>query len=183
LSRIPYPDMDNLSPVKQAAVDRLGRRPLNVTCMGFHAPDAFWKAHYEFKNACVYATTLDPVLREVLILRVAYLSKSDYEIHHHLSISANLGFPPEKQADIAAGRYDRLTPAERAVAQFTDEVVVDGNASDATLAAIKQHFDAPLIIEMLILIGSYMGTARIVAVTGIEPDAQAVQGWTKDPEA
>lgn len=177
MARLPYPDLDAVSAEKQQAVGWPGRKPLNVTHMALHAPDKLWRAHYAQKMAMVYATSLDPWLREVLILRVAHLAKSDYELNHHISISANLGFTPAQQDALRTQDYADLTPEERAVAQFTDEVVTQLRPSDETLATARELFGDPLIIEMTILIGSYWGTAMMVGVTGVEPDHAPVKSW------
>jgi 4-carboxymuconolactone decarboxylase len=177
MSRIPYPDLADVAKAKLDAVGHPGRPMLNITRIALLAPDAIWHAHYGLKRACIDGTTLDPRLREVLILRVAHLSRCAYELHHHLSISANLGFTPQMQAALAEGRYDALSEAERAVAQFTDEVVRDVRASDATLARARALFGDALVMEMLILIGSYMSTARMAQTTGVEPDPEPIRSW------
>jgi 4-carboxymuconolactone decarboxylase len=179
MSRIPYPDLEEVS---QSRLDALGypERPmLNITRMALWAPQALWAAHYAFKRACIYDTTLQPRLKEVLILRVAHLSRCEYELHHHLSISANLGFTPEQQAALAEGRYDALSEEERAVARFTDEVVTDIRASEATLAQVRTLFGDTQVLEMLILIGSYMSTARMIQTAGVQPEAEPVKSWAE----
>ena len=178
MSRVPYPDLAHVAKAKLDAVGYPERPMLHITHMALLAPDGIWGPHYAFKRACIYGTSLDARLREVLILRVAHLSRCAYELHHHLSISTNLGFTPEQQEALAAGRYDDLSEAERAVAEFTDEVVRDVRASDATLAKARALFGDALVMEMVILIGSYMSTARVAETFGLEPDAEPVKSWS-----
>ncbi len=43
MSRIPYPSLDNLSPVKHERIfDPARKYLLNVTKMSLHVPDALW---------------------------------------------------------------------------------------------------------------------------------------------
>lgn len=179
-NRIPYPDMDSLSAEKREAIGWPDKPLLNITRLGLLTPDGLWAAHYRLKQAAVHATTLDPWLREILILRVAYLSRCDYEIHHHLSISAGLGFTPAQQQALAIGDYAGFSPEERAVALFTDQVVVDLKPTDEVLAAVRSFLDDGLVMEMLIMIASYMGTARMALTAGIANDEAAIKGWGKD---
>ncbi len=71
-----------------------------------------------------------------------------------------------------------LTPEMGAVAEFTDEVVTNIRASDATLEKVRALFGDALVMEMLILIGSYMATARMAQTAGLEPDAEPITSWS-----
>ncbi|MEI9965668.1 MAG: carboxymuconolactone decarboxylase family protein [Caulobacteraceae bacterium] len=128
-------------------------------------------------------SSMDPKLREVLILTVAHLSDSGYELFHHLSIARTLGMgEPELQA-IERGDYAALDEKARAVAQFTAELVRDVSPSDATLATTRSLFSDPMIFEMIAIVGVYMMTARVAAVGGCEVDDMAVSSWDKEKAA
>jgi len=182
MSRMPFPDMEALSAEKKAAVGWPERPVLNITRMALHAPDSLWRGHFALKQAAVKSTTIDERLREILILRTACLAKSDYELHHHISISANLGFSPEKQQALLAGDYAGLTEEERTVAEFTDRVA-QFQMDDATFARARALFGEPLVMEMLILIASYWGTAMSTHALGLECDVEPVRSWAEpEPE-
>ncbi len=176
MSRIPYPDRAQLSEAKRASLDR-GGRVLNVVRMAMHAPEVLWARQRDISIATVTDTTIDPRLREVLILTVGALSHSDYELHHHRSIARGIGMTDAAIAAIEAGDYAALDEAARVVAQFTAELVRDVSPSDATLAAARALFGDALIFEMVAIIGVYMMTARVIAVGGCEIDDVAVSSW------
>lgn len=179
MSRIPYPDMETISDKKKKGVGYPEKDPLNVTKIALLAPDGIWAGHFAYKQACVYDTIMDASLREVLILRTAYLINSEYEIYHHISISGNLGFSDEKREAIRVGDFSNLTKEERAIAQFTTEIVETNNTTDATLAEIRSLFSDAEVMEMLILVINYVGTATMASVLDLGMDVEAVKGWSK----
>jgi 4-carboxymuconolactone decarboxylase len=177
MSRIPYPDRDNLSEIKRAYLDAPDRRLLNVVRMAMHTPDGLWERQRDLATATVFDTTINPRLREVLILRVGAISRSDYELHHHRSIALRLGMDPAVIAAIESGDFAALEEEERVVAQFTTEIVEDVSPSDATLAAARALFSDATIFEMIAIIGVYMMTARIIGASGCEIDGVAISSW------
>lgn len=181
MARLPYPDLETVSPERLAILGYPPNRPLNITHIALHMPERLWRGHIALKQAMTRDTTMDQWLREVLILRVAHNTGCAYELHHHDSISANLGFTPEKQEAIRTRDYDKLTAEERAVAVFTDETC-KLSVSDKTLADVRAMFGDALVMEMAAIIASYWGTAMMVAVTGVEPDAEPVKSWAKQEE-
>ncbi len=92
-----------------------------------------------------------------------------------------MGFPPEKIAALEQCDFTNLTPIERAVAQFTKELVLDVSPSDAALADLRSFLPDRTVLEMIIVITSYMATARMVEATGVGNDEHAVVSWENDP--
>lgn len=178
MSRIPYPVVTTLSQIKQDIFAAYGPKLLKVSYMTMHAPDAYWASWRSLGIAAVETKTLDPRLKEYIILRVAYMSDSAYELHHHTSLAAQLGVGEEVFAALKTGDFSSFTPLERAVCQFATEVVRDVSPSDETLAQVREHISDERVFEIVCLIGSYMLTARIAAVGGCEPEATAVQDWS-----
>jgi len=117
---------------------------------------------------------LDPPLRETVILRVAYLSNSEYELHHHVPLARSAGLTEAQLTAIAHRDYGDLPPQLAAAARFTDEVVTQLAPSDATLAALRAVASDRVVINIVLAIGCYMSIARLIAVTAIERDADAI---------
>ena len=88
MPRIPYPDVSTLPDVMQKM---LAGTPLNVVRMGAHASPSLFEAQGRLGYAVADPEVLDPRIRETVILRVAYLSKSVYELHHHIPLAATAG--------------------------------------------------------------------------------------------
>jgi alkylhydroperoxidase family enzyme len=176
-SRIPYPSFENLSPIKHERVFGEGQaRLLNVTHMAMHASDGLWAAQSALGKATIRAD-LDPRLRELVILRVAHLQRSDYELFHHRGLARAAGLAMEDEAALLGGDLSVLAAPDQALAAFVDSVVCDVSPDDAVLTALRGHYDDRFVFDIVILIGSYMMTARLAAVGGVRPEEQPVTGW------
>lgn len=174
---IPYPSLDDLSPIKHERVFGDGQmRLLNVTHMAMHASDDLWAAQSSLGRATI-RTDLDPRLRELVILRVAHLQRSAYELFHHRGLARAAGLTAEHEAAILGGDLAALPPADRSLVAFVDGVVCDVAPGDEVIAALRRLYDDRFVFDIVILIGSYMMTARLVAVGGVQPEEQPVSGW------
>ncbi len=182
MNRIPYPEPSQLSAAKQAYLDAPDLRVLNIARISMHAPDPIWRATVDLALAVVTDTISDDRLREVIVLRVANLSNSKYELFHHLSLARSLGFSDAELEASRSGDFAALPARDRLVAQFTTEVVRDVDPSDETVTAMRAEFSDEHIFEMLAIIGSYMNAARVAAVARIGNDDVAVTSWAKERE-
>jgi 4-carboxymuconolactone decarboxylase len=178
MSRIPYPPMESLSEVKKQRIFDPSRKVvLNVSLMALHASDALWKAQADLGRATIYEAELDRRLREMAIVRVAWLERSEYELFHHRAIAKTAGVTAEELAAIQGGDLAVLGPQERALMDFVSEVVDEVAPSDATVTAAREYFTDRLLFETVVIIGSYMMTARIAAVGGVELEDAPVTAW------
>lgn len=180
MSRIPYPTREQLSEAQRAYLDQPDRRMLNIARMAMHTPEAMWKAQLDMATAAVFQTSIAPRLKEVLILRHAFLAKCEYEQFHHRSLARSMNIPDAVVDALESGDFAALAEDERVVAQFTTEVVRDVKPSDETVAAARAIFSDAQIFEMIGLIGIYMITARIIGVSGVAIDEVPVSDWNKE---
>lgn len=171
MPRIPYPDVSALPETVQKMLEGT---PLNVVRIGAHASPALFEAQGRLGYAVADPEVLDPKLREATILRVAHLSGSEYELHHHVPLAASAGLSQAEITAIGAQDYGALSPVLAAVCRFADEVVSDGNASDETLAGLRGQVSDQVVVNLVLTIGCYMSIARLIAVSGIELDADAL---------
>lgn len=172
MPRIPYPDVNALPETMRKMLEGT---PLNVVRIGAHASPALFEAQGKLGYAIADPAVLDPRIREATILRVAYLSGSAYELHHHLPLARAAGLSEAEIAAIAEPDYDALDTELAAVCQFADEVVERLTPSDATLAALRAQVSDQVVVNLTLTIGCYMSIARLIAVTGIEPDEASLE--------
>jgi 4-carboxymuconolactone decarboxylase len=171
MQRIPYPDFAKLP---EAMRKTLVAVPLNVVRISALASQPLFEAQGQLGRAIATPEVLEPRLRETVILRVAHLSNSEYELHHHIPLGRVAGLTEAELAAIASGDYAALNPLLAAAARFADEVVTQLSPSDNTLAMLRKVASDQLVINIVLTIGCYMSIARLIAVTGIEPDAIAL---------
>lgn len=119
---------------------------------------------------------------ELIILRVAARTGSDYERHHHEELGRQVGLGEALMAWTAlpAGT-DEPAPAsdglEGAVAELlvraTDELLDDRDLSADTWAQLRERYDERRCLEICLLAGHYAGLAATLKATRvqIEPGA------------
>ncbi len=168
MPRIPYPDPATLSDSMQAM---LARAPINIMRMVANASESIFVGFGQFSAGFYQSSALDPILREVAILRVGYLSNSAYEVFHHEGLGRQIGLSDAQIAAIKAGRADAaLTDAQAAVMAFADDVIINVRAGDATLAAARAHLSDRALVDLILVIGLYMTVSRLLETTGVELD-------------
>ncbi|MEP7243174.1 MAG: hypothetical protein ABI885_05755 [Gammaproteobacteria bacterium] len=75
---------------------------------------------------------------------------------------------------LANRNYAGLNPLLAAAARFSDEVVTQLSPSVETLANLRKHASDQVLVNIVLTIGCYMSIARLIAVTGIEPDVDTL---------
>ena len=168
MTRIPYADPAKLSESVKAT---LKRAPINIMKMVANASEPVFNGFGQFSGAFYQPSELDPMLREVAILRVGYLSKAAYEVFHHEGLGRQIGLADAQIAAIKAGRADpALTPAQAAVMAFADDIILNVRAGDATLAAVRAHLSDQALVDLILVIGLYMTVSRLLETAGVELD-------------
>ena len=183
MARLPYVDPEN-APSKVREVLR-AMPPLNVFLLMAHAETAF-RPWMRWGGVLLGDLALDPVLRELAILRVARLSPgADYEWVQHVPIARSVGATQEQvdaleRDDLEATSFD---DTQRAVLRFTTEVVRDVGASDEALRGVSERLSPREIIELFMVIGQYMMLARMMATIRIDMDEPADPRSAREPDS
>ncbi len=177
MERMPYPA--SVPAAVQALLD--ARPPRNVFRMMAHAP-ALMPGIMELTGAVLYRAKLDPVLRELVILRVGNLCGSSYEVAQHRKISRAIGLAQEKIDGTARDADPKLYAGnEFLVLRMTEQVVRKVKADDDLFAATVAGLGHELTMELLIIIGLYvmlaqvLENAEVVLEDGNGPSQQDVQ--------
>ncbi|HAA91290.1 MAG TPA: carboxymuconolactone decarboxylase family protein [Rhodospirillaceae bacterium] len=172
MARIPYPDLSQLPQDVQDLAARIDPM-LNVFRMLPYAESAYY-GFMKFGNALLLKSALDPVLREIMILRVGYLSSAGYEIYQHEKIAGHVGMSDEKIAALPQGENsDVFDDLENLVIRFTDEIVHDVKASNATFEALAEEFDHRQMNEAVLTVGFYMMVCRYLENFEIEIEEES----------
>jgi alkylhydroperoxidase family enzyme len=124
---------------------------------------------------------LDIRLRELMIMRIGWVTGSAYEWTNHWRVATTAGLPPE---DILAVRdwqgSDRLGPADRAILAATDESLAGKSISDATWAEVAKHVTDPAEqVEFIISMGNWLMFSMLFRNLRI-PLGEGVAVWPPD---
>ena len=138
------------------------RPPLNLYRVLPHAP-AVAEGFLALGSAILRRASLDPQLRELVILRVGALSQAHYEIHQHRRVARGLGVAEDKiEAVLVDPAHALFDAKERAVLAFTDAVVHEVKAPEPLYSAMAAHLGPQEQVELLNTIGFYMLVSRLL---------------------
>lgn len=118
--------------------------------------------------------SIDPALREMIIVRTGYQTASYYEVAQHRSLAESLGVTIEKLDALACVRPQGLDSAEASVIAFVDELLTINRTSDAVLEAVRAHFTDGQVMEMIFVTGNWWTLARMLETAGIPLDAARI---------
>jgi alkylhydroperoxidase family enzyme len=123
----------------------------------------------------------DTRLRELMIMRIGWVTGSAYEWTNHWRVATTAGIPPE---DILAVRdwrnSDRLTPADRAILAATDESLAGKSISDATWAEVAKYITDPAQqVEFVVAMGNWLMFSMLFRNLRI-PLAEGTEVWPPD---
>lgn len=175
---IPYVEPKSAPPEVRELLDVLP--DLHVFQMVAQAPTLFgpWLA---LGGAILASLELAPLLRELAILQVACTSGCEYERLQHEAIAIGVGSSSEQVSLLATPREIRdqdamqraFTTSERAVINFTDQVVGPGRVAEVEVAALREHLSDRSIVELLLVIGHYSGIALLAETVRLDLDESA----------
>ena len=169
MARIPYPDSQQTDDKARAILEKLPA--LNILRMLSHS-SAVLEGVAVMGNALLANGTLDPVLREIAIIRTGVLKQSAYEVHQHQRIGRQLGMSEELLAAIHEGPHAAaFSPLQQQVMRLTDDVVANSRASDATFAPLGSQLSPAQMVELLICIGFYTMVSNFLNSMDIEIEA------------
>ena len=168
MPRIPYARPEDMTESVRAVI---AKAPINVMKMLAVASPAVFEG-YNKLAAGLFAADIPADLRETAILRVGYMAKATYETNGHEGMARKAGLDDGHLAAIRHGgeHPGTLSPAQQAVLDFTDDIVLRVRASDASLAAVRSHLGDRGTLDLIMLIGLYMIVCRVLETTGVEPD-------------
>jgi len=166
MARIPYADPARIHPEAREVLEKLPRG--NIFSMMAHAETAL-DPFNRLGGALLRRSTLDPILREIAIIRVGILSNAPYEVSQHEAIGRDVGM---SEAQIAGVRVGAASAAfddkAKAVIRFTDDVVANVRASDATWSACAAFLDHRQLVELTLCIGFYMMVSRFLETLQVD---------------
>jgi 4-carboxymuconolactone decarboxylase len=115
-----------------------------------------------------------PIIREVAILTVAREMDSQFEWAAHEPEALKVGVAPET-IDVIKHRKstEGLSEADAAVIEFGRQVLRDHKVTSAMFARMRRLFEPTPLIELVLLMGRYAGTAMLLCAVDMQlPDGK-----------
>jgi len=177
--RIQPVDLDSLDDDQRDALQALGPSPLNIFRTLAQAPKALSR-FLEWGNYVLSRrNSLPSREREIVILRVGFLCRSGYEFTQHKAIGLREGLTADEIEAIKRGAdAPGWNAADRALILAADELHADQFISDATWAALGEHFDQKQQMDVVFTVGQYTQVSMMLNTFGVQLDA----GLTLDPD-
>lgn len=112
---------------------------------------------------------LPPKTRELVIMRTAWLTRTEYEWGHHVEAAQKAGLSDQDIQRIAAGPdAPGWSEEQAAVLRAVDELRHEAFVSNRTWKTLAKHYDTKRLIEIIYTSGGYMMTAIALNSLGIQ---------------
>ena len=166
MARLPYLDKADLLPEHQ---DLLALN-VNIYRLLAHSPRAS-RSINTLARFLRDGSRLDPRLREMAILQIGYLMRSEYTFSHHIRIGRNFGVSDDDIHAVmaeTAGRPTGLDPLAKTVLQAAREMTSDLAVAGDTFASLRQALGSECVTDLMITISFYNGLVRLEESLGID---------------
>lgn len=143
---------------------------------------ALAKPMYELLMTLLTKNSLELRLREMIVMRIGWRMKSEYQWFQHYQIATTqAGFSEELILAIRDWRNSTLLqPADRAVLAAVDDTVDRGGISDPVWAECAQHIPNPATqVEMVVAIGYWIMLGQLFQTFQVPLQEGAVP-WQPD---
>lgn len=152
--------------------ERGGDRPKGLNALGTLAQHPeLTLAFHTFNGHVLFASTLAPRDRELLVLRVAALRDAEYEWAQHVVLAGDAGIDADQVARIAEGPGAAgWSPRDRALLRAVDELVAGARIGDGTWAELSAELDTRQLMDLVFTVGAYDLLAMAFRSFGVEMD-------------
>ena len=129
------------------------------------------RAFNTFNGHVLFASTLSPRQRELLVLRVAKLRESTYEWEQHAVLASDAGLCQDEVDRIATGPdAPGWSVLDRAMLRAVDELVGDAMVDGETWNVLADELDPRQLIDLVFTVGAYETLAMAFRSFGVELD-------------
>jgi 4-carboxymuconolactone decarboxylase len=132
-------------------------------------PDAL-RRFLVFGNHVLGKNTLPARSRELVILRIAWLTQAEYEWLQHVRIARRAGV---SDGEIRAlGRPDApgFGDAERVLLAATDQLFSGADLDDTVWKGLRAHLATEQLIDLVYTVGQYQSVAMAINAFRIQPE-------------
>ena len=167
---MPRTPLKEFEPVLKKRLEELWGTPPNLYRALANHP-AIVAAWTEFANTLRHGSRTPRALRELVILRGAQVSASEYEWAQHLRMARKAGVREAQIAALAGWRTSSEFDAREKAALQLAESVTSGRVSDEVYAEAMRHFDHHDYVELSITAAFYAMVGRMLDAMAVPLDA------------
>ncbi len=126
-----------------------------------------------YNNVLLRTPALEPRMRELMVLRVAWRTRARYEWVQHVRLAAGAGITPEEITAIADGAdAGAWTPLEADLLRATDQLIDRYRIDDDTWTRLANALDEQQLVELVFVVGTYTGLAMAFNSFGLQLDPE-----------
>ncbi|MBV9830154.1 MAG: carboxymuconolactone decarboxylase family protein [Marmoricola sp.] len=132
----------------------------------------FW-AWLHFAGRLMPGGRLPRVDTELVILRVAHVRGSDYELNHHSRLGRRAGLSAADLERVGAGPdAEGWTPRQELLLRATDSLLASRDVDDGLWDRLSAMLDERTCIELLLLVGHYDMLATTLHTLRVQPEGR-----------
>ena len=131
-------------------------------------------------GALMGSKTLNHRIRELVILRTGWRTKSEYEFVQHVGVSRRLGMNDEEILGVRnPAECKAYSDIDRSVIALADELHDHSQVSPKTWAALEKSFSAAELVELILVAGFWHMMAGFLKTAEIplDPIDPTMTGW------
>ena len=130
---------------------------------------ALSRAFLVFNNHVATAATVSRRIRELLILRISWLRRAEYEYYQHTVLGLRAGLTEDELERLRIGPdAPGWSPVDADLVRAVDELNAEACISDATYARLAQHFTAQQLLDIVFAVGCYELLAMVFKTFKVE---------------
>lgn len=170
--RVPPVDPEALRGEPREILERsqTSGRTLNIFATFVHHPKLM-KRWQVFGNHVLNKSTLPPRDRELLILRIGWLCRAEYEFGQHVLIGRREGLRDEEIERVTRGPDAEGWDAfDAALLRATDELHSDAFLSDTTWKELAARYDTMQMMDVIFTVGQYNLVSMALNTLGVQLD-------------
>ncbi len=116
-------------------------------------------------------STLEPRLRELVVLRVGWRCRSPYEWGQHVHVGRRAGVTDADLERLTRGpEASGWTEAEATALRAVDELIDRRTITDATWEQLARHFATQNVLDLVFLVGQYQLVSAALNACRVERD-------------
>jgi alkylhydroperoxidase family enzyme len=167
----PIPESEWSAEVRELLPRGVGKgRILNIFTTFARHPKLL-KRWLVFGNHILFKSTLSAREREILILRIGWLCRSEYEWGQHAIIGRDAGLSDEEIRRITEGpAAPGWDPFEANLLTAVDELHRDSMIGDKTWAALSARYDTQQLMDVVFTVGQYTLVCMALKTLGVQLD-------------